>query len=74
MKRNPDSKVPVAIMGPTWVLSSPGGPHVGPMNLAIWEIIRDITTAMKLITHWPLRDVAMILKVSFRNALYRIIA
>ena len=22
-------------MGPTWVLSAPGGPHVGPMNLAI---------------------------------------
>ena len=23
-------------MGPTWVLSAPDGPHVGPMNLAIW--------------------------------------
>ena len=23
-------------MGPTWVLSSPGGPHVGPKNFAIW--------------------------------------
>ena len=22
-------------MGPTWALSAPGGPHVGPMNLAI---------------------------------------
>ena len=32
-----DSKVHGANMGPTWVLSSPGGPHVGPMNLAIWE-------------------------------------
>ena len=32
----PDSKVHGAIIGPTWVLSSPGGPHVGPMNLAIW--------------------------------------
>ena len=31
----PDSKVHVANMGPTWVLSSPGGPHDGPMNLAI---------------------------------------
>ena len=29
--------VPVhgANMGPTWVLSAPDGPHVGPMNLAI---------------------------------------
>ena len=22
-------------MGPTWVLSAPDGPHIGPMNLAI---------------------------------------
>ena len=26
-------------MGPTWVLSAPGGPHVGHMNLAIWVAI-----------------------------------
>ena len=32
---HPDSKIHVANMGPTWVLSSPGGPHVGPMNLGI---------------------------------------
>ena len=31
----PDSKVHVAHMGSTWVLSAPGGPHVGPINLAI---------------------------------------
>ena len=36
----PDSKVHGANMGPTWVLSSPGGPHVGPMNLAIWVYYR----------------------------------
>ena len=29
----PDSKVHGANMGPTWVLSAPDGPHVGPMNL-----------------------------------------
>ena len=23
-------------MGPTWGQQDPGGPHVGPMNLAIW--------------------------------------
>ena len=34
----PDSKVHVAHMGPTWVLSAPGGPHVGPMNLAINDV------------------------------------
>ena len=32
---NPDSKVHGANMGPTWVLSAPDGPHVGPMNLAM---------------------------------------
>ena len=31
----PDSKVQGVNMGPTWVLSAPDGPHVGPMNLAI---------------------------------------
>ena len=34
----PDSKVHRANMGPTWVLSAPGGPHVGPMDLAIGGI------------------------------------
>ena len=32
---DPDSKVHGANMGPTWVLSVPDAPHVGPMNLAI---------------------------------------
>ena len=31
-----ESKVHGANMGPTWALSAPDGPHVGPMNLAIW--------------------------------------
>ena len=33
----PDSKVHRTNMGPTWVLSAPDGPHVSPMNLAIWD-------------------------------------
>ena len=33
---NPDSKVHGANMGPIWGRQDPGGPHVGPMNLAIW--------------------------------------
>ena len=37
---NPDSKVYGANMGPTWVLSAPDGPHVGPMNFAIRESIK----------------------------------
>ena len=35
----PDSKVHGTNMGPTWVLSAPVGPHVGPMNLAIKDDI-----------------------------------
>ena len=35
----PDSKVHGANMGPTWVLSAPDGPHVSPMNLAIWDVV-----------------------------------
>ena len=34
-----DSKVHVAHMGPTWVLSAPGRPHVCPMNLAIRDAL-----------------------------------
>ena len=33
-----DSKVRGADMGPTWILSAPCGPHVGPMNLAIRDV------------------------------------
>ena len=34
-----DSKVRGANMGSIWGRQDPGGPHVGPMNFAIWEII-----------------------------------
>ena len=32
----PDSKVHGANMGPIWGRQDPGGPHVRPMNFAIW--------------------------------------
>ena len=32
----PESKVHGANMGPIWGRQDPGGPHVGPMNFAIW--------------------------------------
>ena len=35
LQMSPDSKVHGANMGPTWVLSAPDGPHVGPTNLGI---------------------------------------
>ena len=39
--REPDSKVHGANMGPTRVLSAPGGLHVGHMNFAIWGAYTD---------------------------------
>ena len=41
----PDSIVHGANIGPTWVLSAPDGPHVGPMNLAIEEVIQWVVEA-----------------------------
>ena len=43
-----DSKVHVAHMGPTWVLSSPGGPHIGPMNLAIRDFMLTCSIDLRL--------------------------
>ena len=36
-KSIPDSKVHGANMGPIWDRQGPGGPHVGPLNFAIWD-------------------------------------
>ena len=32
-----DSKVHGTNMGPIWGRQDPGGPHVGPVNLAVWD-------------------------------------
>ena len=43
-KKLPDSKVHGANMEPPWVLSAPGGPHIGPTNHAtrasLWKRVR----------------------------------
>ena len=39
-QEHPDSKIHRANMGPIWGRQDPGGPHVGPMNFAIWASIR----------------------------------
>ena len=44
----PDSKVNGANMGPTWVLSAPDGPHVGPMNLALGVVCQSIRVSKDL--------------------------
>ena len=51
---DPDSKIHVAHMGPTWVLSAPGGPHVGATNLAIGGVIGYFVTFQSLIYVLPL--------------------
>ena len=33
----PDSKVHGTNMGPIWGRQDPGGPHIGPMNFALWD-------------------------------------
>ena len=38
-RSTPDSKVRGANMGPIWDRQGPGGPHVGPMNFAICDIL-----------------------------------
>ena len=45
---NPDSKVHGANMGPTWGWQDPGGPHLGHMNLAIWEEFTEFDTVPQL--------------------------
>ena len=40
----PGSKVHGANMGPIWGRQDPGGPHVGPMNFAIWGTAEDWNT------------------------------
>ena len=37
----PDSKSHEANVGPIWGRQDPGGPHVGPMNFAIWVLLKD---------------------------------
>ena len=46
----PNSKVHGANMGPTWVLPAPGGPRVGPLNLAI-RIYANFQSRYYLNTH-----------------------
>ena len=57
----PDNKVHGAHVGPTWAMSAPDGPYVGPMNFAIWDVlhIMDIPSEdlvdveSKILGHYP---------------------
>ena len=46
---DPDSKAHGFNMGPIWVLSVPDGPHVGPMDFAIWGVISLSPSAYTLV-------------------------
>ena len=49
----PNSNVHGANMGPIWGLQDPGGPHVGPINVAMWVGIgAPFTNTDWLITAW----------------------
>ena len=43
----PNSKVHGANMGPIWGRQDPGGPHVGPMNFAIWDVSHKPVSQMR---------------------------
>ena len=42
--RLPDNKVLGANMGPIWGRHASGGPHVGPINFAIWDVSTYVLT------------------------------
>ena len=56
---HPDRKIHGANMGPTWVLSAPDGPHVGPMNLAIRAMLSVLTGTVFLWIYWPSFNAAL---------------
>ena len=40
-------------MGPIWGQQDPGGPHVGPMNFAIWVYLQSVEYAKSLCHYCP---------------------
>ena len=60
----PDRKVHGANIGPTWVLSAPDGPHVGPMKLAIMVLMGPQWGCMQPAACYT-RDVHILNKLNF---------
>ena len=52
----PDSKVCGANMGITWGRQDPGGPHVGPINLAIWACMEATWQNVRLLYYFHLAE------------------
>ena len=66
----PDSKVYGANMGPTWDLSAPDGPHVGPMNLAFSFSVVSSSIATWSFICWSLNKRFAILQITQLNFLF----
>ena len=68
-----DSKIHEASMGPTWVLSAPGGPHVGPMNLVIRDGLSDTHSkgsGFEWVTQYSLLNNVIDVKKNIRKTVY----
>ena len=61
-----DSKVHGANIRPAWVLSFPGGPHVGPMNPAIRGVLCCYMNKLLTNSH-PETSTAALIRQHFRN-------
>ena len=61
----PDSRVHGANTGPTRVLSAPGGPHLGPMNLAIRDIPAVYGITVPYSTHLPVILLSILKRLHF---------
>ena len=48
----PYSKVHGANMGPIWGRQDPGGPHVGPLNFAIWVSLVESKVSLVWVMAW----------------------
>ena len=52
-------------MGPIWGQQDPGGPHVGPMNFALWDMIIHIREHISWMNALWLKQNAVILQMTF---------
>ena len=54
-------------MGPTWVLSAPDGPHVGPMNLAIRDDITRMLMHLILLADWLFQNLSISIQTTKKS-------
>ena len=56
-----DSKVRGANMGTIWAQQDPSGPHIGPPNFAIWDVMlsSEFPTKPHYNCKWPDTDIGI---------------